>query len=313
MIISSFVVLIVALFVLGMAAKYAVEKAIRLAKFFRISEMAAGFIFIAIMTSLPELSVAVSSSTAGQNNLSLGDVLGSNVTNIALILGVCGLIGLRKVAKENSRRMVFLIVLSLLPLVLFIDSELSLSDGIILLFLFFFFIYYVFSQKIKLNEPEEITRIEATQDFLVFVVGIVFVITSAGFAVRAAVEIAQELGIFQSFIGATIMALSTSLPELAVDVTAARKGRGGLVFGDILGSNVTNLTLVLGVNTLLNPFIPNMRMVSSVIAFVLLTAFILIYFLYRHQGLRKNDARIPLALYVVYIAFELGVQLINRP
>jgi len=304
------IMLLLSLAVLATSAKYVVEKAIRLAKFFRISELAVGFVFIAVLTSLPELSVAVVSSVAGNNNLSLGDVLGSNVTNIALILGICGFIGLRhKFEKKEINNMLLLLLISLIPLILIIDGQLTYTDGAILFILFAAFVYYILSKKIVMNKIEKITKVEAAKDFLTFVLSIGIVIISAGFAVGSAVNVATELGIFQSFLGATIIALSTSLPELAVDVTAVRKGRSHLALGDILGSCVTNLTLILGVNTVLNPFLPNMKMVGSLILFVLITAIVLGYILWKHQTIKKRDGLILLGIYLLYLIAVSGVQI----
>jgi len=304
------IILLLSLAVLATSAKYVVEKAIRLAKFFRISELAVGFIFIAVLTSLPELSVAVVSSVTGDNNLSLGDVLGSNVTNIALVLGICGFIGLRhKFEKKEINNMLLLLLISLIPLILILDGQLTYTDGAILFVLFAAFVYLILSKRIVMNGTEKITKSGAGKDFLIFVISIGIVIISAGFAVESAVNIATELGIFQSFIGATIIALSTSLPELAVDVTAVRKGRSHLALGDILGSCVTNLTLILGINTVLNPFLPNMKMVGPLVLFVLITAIALGYILWKHQTIKKRDGLILLGIYLLYLIAVSGVQI----
>ena len=307
---SQMIVLLLSLSALATSAKYVVEKATRLAKFFKISELAVGFIFIAVLTSLPELSVAVVSSVTRSNNLSLGDVLGSNITNIALILGICGFIGLRhKFEKEEINNMLLLLSISLIPLILIIDGQLTYTDGAILFVLFAAFVYYILSKRIVINKTERITKVEAAKDFLIFVTSIAVVIISAAFAVKSAVNIATELGIFQSFIGATIIALSTSLPELAVDVTAVRKGRSHLALGDILGSCVTNLTLILGINIVLNPFLPNMKVISSLILFVFVAAIALGYILWKHQTIRKQDGLVLLGVYLLYLLSISGVQI----
>ena len=306
------IILLLSLAVLATSAKFVVEKAIRLAKFFRISELTVGFIFIAVLTSLPELSVAVVSSVAGDNNLSLGDVLGSNVTNIALILGICGFIGLRhKFEKKEINNMLLLLLISLIPLILIIDGQLTYTDGAILFVLFAAFVYFILSKKIVMNKIEKITKIEAAKDFLIFVISIGIVIISAGFAVESAVTVATELGIFQSFIGATIVALGTSLPELAVDITAVRKGKGSLALGDIVGSCVTNLTLILGINTLLNPFAPNLKMIGSVMIFVLLAVLALGYILWKNKTIRKQDGFVLLGIYILYLVIIFGVQILQ--
>ncbi|MEM2175022.1 MAG: sodium:calcium antiporter [Candidatus Micrarchaeia archaeon] len=306
------VVLLLSLGVLMISAKYVVEKAIRLAKFFRISEFAIGFIFVSVLTSIPELSVAVVSSVNGNNNLSLGDLLGSNVTNIALILGLCGFLGSRyKFRKDETNHMLLFLVLSLIPLILILDGQLNYTDGIIFLILFVAFVYYVSSKKVTVNETEGITKVEASKDFIIFVAGIGGVIISAGFVVESAVKIATMLGIFQSFLGATIIALGTSLPELAVNVVATSKRRTHLALGNILGSCVTNLTLILGINVILNPFIPNMEMVGPLILFVVISTIVLGYVLWKRKEIRKEDGLILLGIYLLYLIIISGVQVVK--
>ena len=219
-----------------------------------------------------------------------------------------GFIGFRrKFEKKEIDNMLLLLLISLIPLLLIVDGELTYTDGAILFVLFAAFVYFILSKKIVMNKTERITKIEAAKDFLIFVLSMGIVIVSAGLAVESAVTVATELGIFQSFIGATIVALGTSL-QLAVDVTAVRKGRGHLALGDILGSCVTNLTLILGVNTILNPFLPNMEMVGPLMLFVLITAIVLGYILWRHRTITKRDGLILLGIYLLYLIVVSGVQ-----
>lgn len=306
------IILLISLTVLAAASKYVVEKAIRLAKFFRISELAIGFIFVAVMTSLPELSIAVVSSVAGENNLSLGDLLGSNIVNIALVMGLSAAMGLRySCSRKAANSILVMLLLSLLPLVLLVDGQSSYFDGVVFAVLFAAFVYYAFSTGAIVNRIEEITHWEAVKDFIVFLVSIGVAIISADFAVGSAVEIATAFGMFKSFIGATLVALGTSLPELAINIAAIMKRRGALALGNIVGSNVTNLTLILGINTLINPFAPNLEMAGPIMLFVLITTAVLGFVMWRNRTLRQNDGLVLLGLYVLYLLTISAVQILQ--
>ena len=304
------ILLIGSIAVLGYSARYVVDKAARLSKFFGISELAVGFILIAVLTSLPELSVAVLSATAGEGNISLGDVTGSNVTNIALVLGACGVVGFRKKFRSNEiGNALILLFFSLIPLLLVIDGQLTSFDSMILLALFVIFVGYILMNKVKMNNTEIITKKEAAKDFIIFLASMGVVMISAGVVVHSATVLAEDLGLFKSFIGATIIALGTSLPELAVDTTAVRRGKVGMALGDIVGSNVVNLTLILGVNALINPFAPNLNMIGPVMLFILAAVSLLAYFLWKNKTITKRDGLVLLGLYVIYIIAASGVQI----
>jgi len=304
------VLLIGSIAVLGNSARYVVDKAARLAKFFGVSELAVGFILIAVLTSLPELSVAVLSATAGEGNISMGDVTGSNVTNIALVLGACGLVGFGKKFRSSERaNALVLLFFSLVPLLLVIDGQLTSLDSMILLALFVMFVGYIFMNRVRMNNTEVITKKEAAKDFIIFLVSMGVVMISAGVVVHSATVIAEDLGLFKSFIGATIIALGTSLPELAVDTTAVRRGKVSMALGDIVGSNVVNLTLVLGINAMINPFAPNLKMIGPVMLFILAAVALLAFFLWKNKTISKRDGLVLLGLYALYIIAASGVQI----
>ena len=295
--------------VLATSAKYVVESASKLARFFGIGEMAIGFLFISMLTSLPELSVAVLSSVSGNNNLSLGDLMGSSVVNIALVIGIAATIakGKRFDMKSINTSLLILLV-SVIPLFFILDGSLTGVDSIMLIGLYLVFAYIVLTHKVPVQNENRISRKEAAVHFLTLLAGIGVVLISAGFVVENAVSIAKSLGLFQSFLGATIVALSTSMPELAVDITAARRGKWGLAIGDIFGSNATNLTLLLGINVGLRPFEPNLIMAYPIAIFILLASAFIGYLIWRNKGIRKSDGPMFLMVYVAYLLLISGTQ-----
>ena len=309
-IITQLVYLLASLAVLATSAKYVVESASKLARFFGISEMAIGFLLLSMLTSLPELSVAILSSVSGNNNLSLGDLMGSNVTNIALVIGIAATVakGKRFDIKSVNTSLIFLL-LSVVPLFFILDGLLTGVDSIMLIALYLFFVYRVLTHKVPEQTENHISRKEAAFNFLTLLAGIGVVLISAGFVVENAVSIAKSLGIFQSFLGATIIALSTSMPELAVDITAARRGKWGLAIGDIFGSNVTNLTLLLGINVGLRPFEPNLIMAYPIAIFILLSSAFIGYLIWRSKGIKKSDGPMMLMIYAAYILLLSSTQI----
>jgi len=296
-------VMLGSLAVLAAAARYVVEGASKLAKFLGISELAIGFLLISFLTSLPELSVAVVSSSGGNNNLSLGDLLGSNVTNVALILGLSATLSRsNKFDRKSIGAMLMYIFLSFIPFILIIDGQLGLADAGIMLVIYLFFLREVLSEGApKDNGNNGIGRKEAGVQLVVLLAGMLVVIVSAGFMVENAVLIANSVGLFQSFIGATVIALGTSVPELAVNITAARKGKWGLAVGNILGSNVTNITLLLGINAAMRSFEPNLLIATPIMAFILLSSGFLGYLLWKNRRLNKDDGIKLLLMYAAYL------------
>lgn len=310
-IITQLVYLAVALIVLGASAKYAIESASRLARYFGISELAIGFMLVSLLTSLPELSVAVISATSGQNNLSFGDLTGSNVTNIALVLGVSALIkASKRFDRKSTESMIIFLALSIIPLLLVIDGQLTSVDAVLLFAMYAIFLQQTLSRGgFQGNNDASISRKEAAKQFLILLAGIGIVIVSAGFVVENAVRIAQSVGIFQSFIGATIVALGTSVPELAICVSAARKEKWGLAVGNIVGSNVTNLTLILAINAGIRPFDPNLVIGSLITGFIILSSAFLGYMLWRNGRLGKVDGFVLIIIYLWYLLVMSGAQI----
>jgi cation:H+ antiporter len=220
------------------------------------------------------------------------------------------MIGFRKKFRSNEiGNALVLLFFSLVPLLLVIDGQLTSLDSMILLALFVMFVGYILMNKTKMNNIEVITKKEAGKDFIIFLASMGIVMISAGVVVHSATVIAEDLGLFKSFIGATIIALGTSLPELAVDTTAVRKGKAGMALGDIVGSNVVNLTLVLGVNALINPFAPNLKMIGPVMLFILAAVALLAFFIWKNKTITKRDGMVLLGLYILYLLAASGVQI----
>ncbi|VVC03502.1 Sodium/calcium exchanger MaX1 [Candidatus Burarchaeum australiense] len=303
-------ILLISLAALAKASQYVIENAVILARFFRISEATVGFVLISVSTSLPELSVAVISSSAGEGALSVGNVIGSNIADLTLIIGICAFIRPILVKKRDMMEiMKILLITSIIPLILIYTGNLDKFGGLLLLAIFVAYVFYVSRKKIDLEKGDNIRRPQALRAFLLFCGGILAVLLTSSFAVNSAVAISDMTGIAKTFIGATIIALGTSLPELAVDIQAMRRRRYSLALGDAIGSAMTNLTLVLGVTGLFNPQIIYMSIFLTIMLFLLITNLVLMYFMSTNNRITKKEGAMLLALYAIFLLVTSGVQI----
>ena len=277
-----------------------------------MSELAAGFIIVAISTSAPEISVAVFSTTTENVGLTLGDIFGSNVTNIGLISGIFFLLSpLRRTEIKSTGNLIpILLIASIIPLLLLLVQEGGRFIGLGLLGVFAFFIYYTIRTEAKSSKVEK-EKGSAKKYLVFYLIGISVVIVSAKFIVDSASTIAEITGLRQAVIGATLIALGTSLPELAVDIVAIRRRHFELALGDIIGSCMANITLVLGLVLVISEVAINFQILSTLIFFAIISPAILFALirkgkLYRWQGL------VLFAIYGIFLITIYEIQLFIR-
>lgn len=306
--------LVVALIALSFSSNKTLESAEKLSHFFGISQLTIGFIFISILTSLPELSVAVFSSATGNNNLSLGDLLGSNVTNIALVFGLLVFLSKKDfvLSRKRTNQILLYLFMSFVPIILFLDGFLSLIDGLILLVLYIFFLKQILDSREKTMTFNNIDKRGAGKEFLVLLASIFVVLLSSEFVVESAINIADGLGIFASFLGATLIAFNTSIPELALMFSALKKRYTNIAIGNLIGSNVVNITLLLGLNILINPFSPNTQIGFLVFSFILLSSGFIVYKLLTTGKLSRMEGMALLSIYALYLLSLTTIQIVLR-
>jgi cation:H+ antiporter len=293
------------------SAIFAVNSIVKFSKIVGISELVAGLIIVSIATSTPEISVAVFSVYTDNVGITLGDIFGSNVTNIALITPLLLLAStLKRIEKSTVQKLIPLfIIASVIPVLLLAVQQGSRFIGVALLAFYGFFMYRSLKRN-NANEPASNGNSEgkeqgssAAKQFLFFIVGIALVITSAHFIVNSASSIAEMTGLRKSVLGATIVALGTSLPELAVSIVSVRKGHLNLALGNIVGSSVTNIALILGIVLVLTQADVNFGILSTLIFFVLLVHAILFIFLRSHRIARWQS----IVLFAIYAAFLITI------
>ncbi|MBE5945404.1 MAG: calcium/sodium antiporter [Lachnospiraceae bacterium] len=271
-----------------------------------IPQLVIGLTIVAMGTSLPEAAVSVTAALKGNAGIAIGNVLGSNILNVFIILGITAVIV--SVAIQKSTLCIEMPYMILVTVVLILmgrtGNEISRLEGIVLWILFIIYLAYLFvlAKKGKQEDKEnEVTT--ATWKLITYsIVGLVIVVWGSDITVDAATYIAKSVGLSERFIGLTIVALGTSLPELVTSVTAARKGNADIAIGNIVGSNIFNVLFVIGTSSLIIPVIyePGF-IIDGIIAIA--AGVILWIAVFRKLELRRVWGIIFLACYAGYFAY----------
>lgn len=306
------------LFLLGIvflakSADWIVDSSSSIAKRFGISELIIGLTVVAFGTSLPELVVNVMAALSGSGEIAFGNVVGSNIANILLVLGITACLGNIKLERETVWHEIPFALLSAFVLFAMVGNLfgvkefLTRDDGLILLGLFGIFLYYVFLMAQKNRKKFDVGSVVDKSGVITGLklgLGLVGIYLGGKWVVEGAVVIAGLLGMSEFLISATIIAIGTSLPELVVSVLAVRRGNVGLAVGNVIGSNIFNICWVLGIVPLVNPIaIPSY--VGFDVGIMFLATFVLFMFMFigKKHELRRPDGVLMLIGYVAYIWF----------
>ena len=318
-----------ALLVLGFVmlikgADFFVDGSSSVAKRLRIPSLIVGLTIVAMGTSLPELAVSLSAALEGSNEIAVSNVVGSNLFNLLVVLGACALLSPVPVEKKILKREYpFSIIITIALAVMiadrvlfnksgFADTEsgiLGRVDGSILLVLFVLFMVYtvVSALRERKNTAEQESQDKQLSVLLsiVFIVGGVAAIKFGGdFVVNSAVFIAGKLGMSETLVGLTIVAVGTSLPELVTSVVAARKGETGLAIGNVIGSNIFNILLILGVSSAICPI--TVAMEAFIDMLIVAGISILVYiFTWTKLKIERREGIIMLLIYAAYMAYAI--------
>ena len=314
MIISVFFIIVgFALLILG--ADWLVNGASSIAKKFHIPEIIIGLTIVSIGTSMPELFVSTTSALEGLSDMSIGNVVGSNLCNLLLILGLSTIIKPVKFQKETR---LFEIPMCLIFTVIFIvlcntGGTINKVEAVLLLLLFLLFITYTIFMAKKQSSQEKQEEVKTQKkllpilkDILWIILGVIGLKIGGDLAVDNAVNIANYFGVSEKIIGLTILAVGTSLPELVTSVTAAIKGNSDIAIGNIIGSNIFNMLLIIGVAAFINPisynFSYNMDLIVLVVATLILALFPVIP---PKNEMSRANGIIYFLMYVGYIGYLL--------
>jgi len=310
---SAFEVIVGLLFLIWGADRF-VHGAAATARNLGIPPLLIGLTIVAMATSAPEILISVVAALRGQPDLAIGNAIGSNIANVGLVLGVVAL--LRPVELKSAtlrREMPALLAVSLLTVSLFLDSYLGRVDGLVLLAgLVIVMIWLVrlgirssASDPLQAEFDAEIPK-HMSMRVAVFwlVVGIATLLIGAEFLVDGAIDIAKALGVSEVVIGITLVALATSLPELAVSAVAAFRGEYGLAIGNIVGSNIFNLLAVIGVAATIHPAVLPPSVLSLHIFVMVAFTLVLFAMTYEYEGRGQITRFEGLALLAAYLAYQ---------
>jgi len=316
--IGNLLILIAALVALNRASNLTITHSVKVAGATGLGKTAVGFILVAFSTSLPELFVAIFAIIEPENvGVSIGNVLGSNIANICLVLGIIFvLIALKysdnakflpAMAKEETGGLYFaLLVASVIPLALLYIGSASYVIGAILLAVFIYNLYQLSKTRNVKGEPclgEESRKLK--KYVMIAVLGAAGVVASAYFIVETASYIALSAGIPKLVIGATIVAIGTSLPELVTSIDSIKKGHADLAIGNIVGSCFMNITLILGITLIAAPFRVDIAAFSELIIFSLVANLFLRHFL-SNEKIGWREGATLLFIYALFLATRLS-------
>lgn len=303
---------ILAIYILVQAGAWLVKVITKITGYFKVSYFAMALMIMAVATSIPELMVGINSALDKRPELSLGVVLGSNIADLALVFGIVliltnGITLTSIIAKRDAQ---YMCLITILPLLLLYDKVISRVDGIILLGAFSLFSYQVFWSKqrffeefIENKEEISVKLTNLFKNFILFIFCIFLLLLSSKYVVDYGEQLAINLNIPLVFVGISILAISTSLPELVFEYNAIKSGKKSMALGDIVGSLVANSGLILGITAVIYPI--KIENFSNVIIASIYLLILLTFFIYNlKKSLSKTTGYLLITTYVLFIIIE---------
>jgi cation:H+ antiporter len=329
--IANVLIIAVSFLVLNWASNLTIHNAVKVSTVTQLGKTTVGFSMLAFSSSLPELTVAIIAASSGGAPISVGNVLGSNIANVCVIVGLAAVILYFKhprkstgrngssvipsFAKEELSSVYFgLLVSSVIPLALIYVAQATWVIGLVLISVFVVYTYQLMRVRIPSENAETVAvdeRNRLKHYVILTVLGALGVVVSAYFLVESAVAIAQSAGIPETVIGSTIIAFGTSLPELTLGLKAFLKGHPALALGDIIGSSFVNITLILGITLFLPvllgaPFVMKMVVYQNLVIFSIITNLFFWYFLSQAK-LSWREGALFLFIYILFLTTTLGL------
>lgn len=303
------ILLVVGFIFLIKGADIFVDGASSTAQNFKVPKMLIGLTIVAFGTSAPEFAVSMSALANGNTDMVLGNAIGSNILNILLILGIAAVIKPIKVKDETVKKELPLtLLISTLLVVVFLDiklanqlsNQITRSDGIVLLLFFSIFIYYLITLVLQKRDKVEKPKFKIGQSIFLVIVGLMAIIVGSNMVVNSASSIAKLLGLSERVISLSIIAFGTSLPELVTTIVSSKKGEQDLLVGNIIGSNIFNICIVLGVPVSIYGSITPINFNVIDLIMLILSALIIYIFSCTKKTVSKTEGVIMLFLFVIY-------------
>lgn len=301
--IPDMLIFLLACLALVKSSGHAVTSISHLARYFRLTEFVTAFIVVAIVSALPETFIALISAFRGEPALGLGTLLGGNIADLTLILGLVALAGRKTLHIHSSivRKDLFFCLLTLLPILLALDGKIGRIDAATLLIGGTVFLLVLLSERASFHKPYQNGN-QALKQFALFTASITIMLASAHFIVTSAEALALAIGIPELIIGLILVALGTTLPEFTFSLQSIRKGHDSLALGDLLGVVVVDATLVTGFIALITPIAVEKSLVALIGVFTAFATVFALIFMRTDETITKNEG---LALVLFYIAFVI--------
>jgi len=305
--IISFLLLAAGFVALVKGADFFVEGASSIAGRLGIPQLVIGLTVVAMGTSAPEAAVSITAALKGSADITIGNIVGSNILNVLIILGLTAAITPIAVARSTVRADTpFMLLITLALLLMGLDGTIGLLDGVILIILFVAYLTYLFiaAKKGKIGDNNsDVKKYKLWQAILAALGGLAMIVLGSHVAVDSASDIARAFGMSERFIGLTIVALGTSLPELFTSVSAARKGNADIAIGNIVGSNIFNILFVVGISALIVPVPFTAKFIFDTIIAFASGVLLLICCIIGKGKLKRFAGFAMLAGYALYFAF----------
>ena len=296
--------LLIGFLLLIKGADFFVDGASSVAAKLKVPSLIIGLTVVSVGTSLPEAAVSISASLQGSNGISLGNVIGSNIFNLLMVVGISSII--LPIVTDSAilkRDMPFNIGITAVLLVMLIDGKLGRLDAVILLVLLALYLFILIRSALKNREEAEETKVLTWFKSILFIVlGAAAIIGGGQLVVNCAKSIASSMGMSDTLIGLTVVALGTSLPELVTSVVAAKKGDSGIAMGNVVGSCIFNILFILGMAGVISPMIAEKAfLIDSII--LIGVCLLMLLFAFTKRKTNRVEGAVCVLIYVAYTAY----------
>ncbi|MDO4787813.1 MAG: calcium/sodium antiporter [Johnsonella sp.] len=299
------VLLLIGFLLLVKGADFFVEGSSSLARLLRVPSAIIGLTVVAFGTSTPESAVSITAAIQGSNNIALANIIGSNIFNLLMVIGVCALIRDMHIDKQILKKdYTFNLLITVVLIMVILDAKLSRVDGALLLLFFAYYLYDTIrrARNAKTQEEGEGKTLTPLLALIVIAGGLAAIVFGGNLVVDSAKKIALDFGLSETFVGLTIVAIGTSLPELVTSVVASRKGENGLALGNVIGSNIFNILFILGFSSVLSPLATDAFVLYDM--GVLMLAMLITWFLAGNDGkISRKEGLIMLGIYLSYMVY----------
>ncbi|TWI55920.1 calcium/sodium antiporter [Halalkalibacter nanhaiisediminis] len=312
----TYILLIIGFGLLIFGANYFVDGSSKIAALLNVPPILIGLTIVAFGTSSPEAIVSIMAALQGSPDVAIGNVVGSNIFNVTLVIGITAIIYSLKVEDETIRKEIpFTLLASAALLIMISDTALqstssnviTRSEGLVLLLFFVVFMYYIFEVARKSRNENPVEQVDSSgntwgKQIFITIMGLAAIIFGGNLVVSSSTDIAYSLGMSETLVGLTIVAVGTSLPELVTSISAALKKQSEIALGNIVGSNIFNIFFILGISSVITPLTVDNKIFIDVTVMILLTV-LLLFFSRTHFKVGKYEGMILAGAYILYLIY----------